>query len=141
MPGIFAQVKPSQHILTTLQTPTIRREKMKQKKRYIYDTILIALLLVIFLSLFFFFRNSDTGATAVVYIENDVVAEYPLSIDGEYEINNGTNILKIENGKAYMLYAECPDGWCKNQGKIYLSGERITCLPNRVMIVIEEGEG
>lgn len=114
---------------------------MKQKKRYIYDTILIALLLVIFLSLFFFFRNSDTGATAVVYIENDVVAEYPLSIDGEYEINNGTNILKIENGKAYMLYAECPDGWCKNQGKIYLSGERITCLPNRVMIVIEEGEG
>ena len=114
---------------------------MKQKRRYIYDTILIALLLAVFLSLFFFFRNSDSGTVAVIYIENEVVGRCPLSVDGEYSINGGTNILRVENGKAYMIYAECPDGWCKNQGKIYLSGERITCLPNRVMIVLEEGEG
>ena len=76
---------------------------------------------------------------AVVYLGNDVIAEYPLSVDGEFSLNGGTNVLKIEDGKAYMLYAQCPDGWCKNQGKIYLSGERITCLPNKVMIMIEEG--
>lgn len=113
----------------------------KQKRRYIFDIILIVSLLLVFLCLFFFFyRKNDTGAVALVYIENDVVAEYPLDTDGEYEINGGTNVLKIEDGKAYMKFASCPDGWCKRQGKIYISGERITCLPNRVIIMIREGE-
>ena len=111
---------------------------VSKKKRYIFDLILIVALLVVCLFVFFlFYGKKDGGAVAVVYIENEIVAEYPLDIDGEYEINGGTNILKIEDGKAYMLYAECPDGWCKNQGRIYLSGERITCLPNRVMIMIK----
>ena len=113
----------------------------KQKRRYIFDIILIVSLLLIFLCLFFFFyRKKDTGAVALVYIENDIVAEYPLDTDGEFSINGGTNVLKIEDGKAYMTFASCPDGWCKRQGKIYISGERITCLPNRVIIMIREGE-
>ena len=113
----------------------------KQKRRYVFDIILITSLLLIFLCLFFFFyRKGDTGAVALVYIENEVVAEYPLDTDGEFSINGGTNVLKIEGGKAYMLHAECPDGWCKMQGKIYISGERITCLPNRVIVMIKGGE-
>lgn len=107
-----------------------------KKNRYIYDIILIALLLCVFLFLFFFvYKRADEGAVAVVYVGSDAVAEYPLSEDGEFPIGE-TNVLKIEDGKAYMLYADCPDGWCKNQGKIYIAGERITCLPNRVMIMI-----
>ena len=117
------------------------RKQMKTNKRYFYDVILIALLLIVFLSLYFFvYKKDDTGAVAIVYLENEVIGEYPLSLDGEYSLNGGTNIIKIEDGEAYMLYANCPDGWCKNQGKIAILGERITCLPNRVMIVIEGGE-
>ena len=112
-----------------------------KRKRYIFDLVLIVSLLAVCLSLFLLFYRKDTGAVAVVYLGNDVVAEYPLSRNGEYEINGGKNILKIEDGKAYMLFADCPDGWCKHQGKIYLSGEKITCLPNRVMIMIKEGKG
>lgn len=113
----------------------------KQKRRYIFDIILIVSLLLVFLCLFFFFyRKKDTGAVAVVYIENDIVAEYPLDTDGEFLINGGTNVIKIQDGKAYMLHAKCPDGWCKRQGKIYISGERITCLPNRVIVMIKGGE-
>ena len=113
---------------------------MKAKRRYIYDVILVVALLSIFLSLFFFvYKKSDTGEVARVYIGNDTVAEYRLDIDGEFVLNGGTNTLKIEDGKAYMIYAECPDGWCKHQGKISIIGERIVCLPNRVMIMIEEG--
>ncbi len=111
---------------------------ISKRKRYMFDLILIVALLAVCLSVFFFFYfGRGGGAVAVVYIENEIVAQYPLGIDGEYEINGGTNILKIEDGEAYMLYAECPDGWCKNQGRASLSGERITCLPNRVMIMIE----
>ena len=114
---------------------------MQSKKRYIFDLVLIVSLLSVCLFVFiFFFREDTMGARAVVYIESEAVCEYPLSKDGEYEINGGSNILKIEDGKAYMLYADCPDGWCKKQGKIHIRGERITCLPNRVMIVIKEAE-
>ena len=35
----------------------------------------------------------------------------------------------------------CPDGLCVGQGKISLTGERITCLPNRVMVeIVGDGE-
>ena len=113
---------------------------MERKRRYIFDLVLILSLLAVSLFLFFFvYGDKDDGGVAVVYLGSEVVAEYPLSVDGEFSLNGGTNVLKIKDGKAYMLYAECPDGWCKNQGKIYLSGERITCLPNKVMIMIEEG--
>ena len=113
---------------------------MKASKRYLYDIILVVALLSVFLSIFFFvYKKSGTGDVARVYIGNDLVGEYRLDVDGEFTINGGTNKLKIENGKAFMIYAECPDGWCKNQGKINLCGERIVCLPNKVMIMIEEG--
>ena len=111
---------------------------MKLSKRYIYDIILIVLLLSLFLFLLFFFYKDSGGAIAEVYIEDGVVARYSLSEDGEYPIGDGSNILKIEDGKAFMLYADCPDGWCKRQGRISLSGERITCLPNRVIVIIKE---
>ena len=114
-----------------------------KRKSYIFDLILIVSLLLLCLSAFlFFFSNESTdSAVAVVYIENEIVGEYRLDKNGEYEINGGTNILKIEDGKAYMLYASCPDGWCKNQGQVYITGERITCLPNRVMIVVRGADG
>lgn len=113
--------------------------KETTRKRYIYDLVLIVSLLAVFLCLFFFFYKEKTAAVAEVYIGSEVVASYSLSEDGEFPIGDGSNILKIEDGKAYMLYADCPDGWCKNQGKVSLSGERITCLPNRVMIIVKEG--
>lgn len=112
---------------------------MKAKKRYIYDIILVAALLAVFLSLFFFTYKKDVGNVAEVFLDGELVATYSLLQDGEHVIGDGSNILKIEDGKVYMLYADCPDGWCKGQGKISLMGERITCLPNRVMIIIEEG--
>lgn len=113
----------------------------KRRKRYIFDLILICVLLAVCLSVYFFvYKKSGTGAYATVYVGDEAVARYSLDVDGEYVIGDGGNILAIEDGEAFMIYADCPDGWCKMQGRISLSGERITCLPNRVMIMITEGE-
>ena len=112
-----------------------------RRKRYIFDLILVCLLLAISLSVYFLVYNDrDGGAYATVYIGNEVVGEYPLKCDGVYSINGDTNILKIENGEAYMLYADCPDGLCKRQGRVSRISDRITCLPNKVMIMITEGK-
>ena len=110
-------------------------------KKMIADIVLVGSLLLIGLSVLLFTTlTREEGEMAVVTVDGVVVGEYPLSRDGEYSINGGSNILVIESGKAYVRYASCPDGLCKNQGRISMKGERIVCLPNRVMIEIS-GEG
>ncbi len=112
-------------------------KKILGDKKLIADIILIASVLLVVLSVFIVVSLTREDGTAVrVSVDGVTVAEYSLSSDGEYSLNGGTNILVIEGGRAYMKYADCPDGLCKNQGKVYRSGERIVCLPNRVMVEI-----
>ena len=112
-------------------------KKILGNKRYIADVILITSVLAIILSVFIVVSlTREPGAVARVSVDGRVVAEYPLSVDCEYLLNGGTNLLVIRDGVAYMKHAECPDRLCVNQGKKSLSGERIVCLPNRVMIEI-----
>ena len=107
------------------------------KKKIIFDTILVLTLLVISLSaLYFVFSNRNIGSTVRVSVDGETVAEYSLYKDGEYSLNGGTNVLKIEDGRAYMIFADCPDKTCVRKGKIYYIGDDITCLPNRVRVEI-----
>ena len=116
-------------------------KKLLANKRLLADVILIASLLVLSLSVFLITSLSrEEGAVAVVSVDGTVVAEYPLSRDGEYSLNGGTNILAIKDGAAFMKDADCPDKLCIHQKKKSKTGERIVCLPNRVMVEIE-GEG
>ena len=81
-----------------------------------------------------------------VSVDNIVVSEYPLSVNGEFELNGGTNVLVIENGKAYLNYATCPDKTCVfgnsvHGNKISIHGESIICIPNHVVVEIVDKSG
>ena len=117
-------------------------EKFLGNKKLIADIILIASVLVVGLSVFLIVNSTrEEGNLVRVSVDGRQVAEYPLSVDGEYTLNGGTNVLVIKNGRAYMKYASCPDGLCVNQGEAYMLGQKIVCLPNRVMVeVVGEGE-
>ena len=65
---------------------------------------------------------------------------YSLSEDKEIEINEGTNILRIKNGEADMVKADCPDQLCVNQKPVSKNHESIICLPNRVVVEVESKE-
>lgn len=109
------------------------------KKKIIFDSILVLVLLVISLSaLYFVFSNRSVGSVVEVSVNGEKVGEYSLYKDGEYILNGGTNVLKIEDGRAYMIYADCPDKTCVRKGKIYYIGDDLTCLPNRVRVEILE---
>lgn len=108
------------------------------KKR---DFILIGVILVIALLLFGVMElTKKDGAYVVVRVDGNEVARYSLSEDGEYSLNDGTNILRIQNGKAYLTNADCPDHLCVKQGKIDQSGETITCLPNKLTVTVYGAE-
>ena len=107
------------------------------KKR---DFILIGAILGIILVVFAATQLSkEDGASVVVKINGQKVAEYSLFVNGEYELNGGTNILQIKDGEAFLTEADCPDHLCVNQGKIRYSGETITCLPNRLTVTVVGG--
>jgi hypothetical protein len=117
-------------------------KKILGNKKLVADVILIASVLLLSLSVLLIVTlTREPGASARVMVDGRVVADYPLSVDGEYVLNGGSNILVIEGGAAYMKHADCPDGLCVKQRKKSRSGERIVCLPNRVSIeIIGAGE-
>ena len=117
---------------------------MKQSadgKKLKRDLILAAVLLLLALILLWVINmNRKDGGFAVVRVDGETVARYPLSEDGSYSLNGGSNHLIIQGGQAWMSEADCPDHICIRQDRIRYSGQVITCLPNRLTVTIEGGE-
>ena len=104
------------------------------KKR---DVILIASILAIALLLLIVVQfNQEEGAYVLVRVDGEETARYYLSKNGTYELNGGTNILRIEDGVAYLSDATCPDKLCVHQGKISMTGQTIVCLPNKLTVSV-----
>ena len=104
------------------------------KKR---DLILIASILIVAIALFLVVEmTKEEGAGVTVKVDGIEVAEYSLAKNGTHSLNGGTNILVIEDGKAYLSDANCPDKLCVHQGKISMTGETITCLPNKLTVTV-----
>ena len=113
----------------------------KRKRRN--DVILVVgLLLVIFAAGLALFLFRSVGDTVTVTVNGEKYAEYSLSEDREVEIRvgEGYNILVIEEGRAYVRVASCPDGICSSHRPISHDGESIICLPNKVVIEIRTTE-
>ena len=79
------------------------------------------------------------GSFAVIKIDGKETERYPLSVNTEVVIetgDNGRNTLVIEDNKAFMKDANCPDKICEGHSKISYKGETIVCLPHKVVIEI-----
>ncbi len=101
------------------------------------DFILIGVILAVALILFGVIElTKEEGAYVIVRIDGNEAARYSLSENGEYSLNDGTNVLRIEDGKAYLTDANCPDHLCVKRGKVYRNGETITCLPNKLTVTV-----
>ncbi|MBO7196188.1 MAG: NusG domain II-containing protein [Clostridia bacterium] len=118
-------------------------KKILENKKLRSDIILIAAALFVGLvALLVAFLLREDGSRVVVSVDGKKVAEYSLNVDGTYYLNDGTNVLVIEDGYAYMKEANCPGFQdCVEKGKISYVGQSITCLPNKVIVeIVGEGE-
>ena len=59
----------------------------------------------------------------------------PITIDGGV-----ANTVVIQDGKASMQSATCPDGLCKKQGQISRQKQTIVCLPHKVVVEVISGK-
>lgn len=107
------------------------------------DILLAVGLLLAAALMWLVFRPGGEGAYVVVTQNSDIVCRLPLSEDSTTELTDsrgGFNILVIENGEAFISDADCGDHTCIRTGRISREGERIVCLPHKLVIEIEGGE-
>ncbi len=114
-----------------------------KKKAIRSDIVLIGILVLagLILGLVLLLTRKE-GASVEIRVSGAAVRTIPLSEAGRYEIEGtqGTNVLVIENGKAHMEEASCPDGVCMEMGEIDSTGQSIICLPNEIVVAIEGAE-
>lgn len=113
---------------------------MNNKKKFKNDIILAVIVIAVAavgLLLLNIFKTE--GSFAVIKIDGKETERYPLSVNTEVVIetgDNGRNTLVIEDNKAFMKDANCPDKICEGHSKISYKGETIVCLPHKVVIEI-----
>ena len=90
---------------------------------------------LVFLLFNYFVIHSD-GARVIVTVDGNEYGTYLLDEEQQIDIE-GTNVLIIQDGKADMLEADCPDKLCVHQKAISKEGETIVCLPNKIVIEVE----
>ena len=104
------------------------------------DFLLIgAVLCVAGVLLLVLFVGGRKGAAVTVAIDGETVDVLPLNEDltKEYtDADGGKNLLVIENGKARIAQADCPDKLCAKHRPVSRSGESIICLPHRLVVTV-----
>lgn len=112
---------------------------MKFKKNdYILITVLFSFLLIICFVLHY---TKEKGTIAVVYYKSKVVRTIPLDTDiKKYEVmgENGKIKIMAGNGKIKVEDENSPLHLCSKQGWIDSSTQTIVCLPNKIVIQIED---
>lgn len=106
------------------------------------DFLLGGGILVVALVLFLVMRvtGSEEGSRIQVTVDGEVYGTYSLTEDQVIEVEEGDfyNRIRIEDGKAYMEEANCPDGYCERQGKISGGAQTIVCLPHKLVVEVLE---
>jgi len=101
--------------------------------------IVLALIPVLFMIFNMYGALHADNPELVVYVDGEEYGRYLLNEDRTIDIG-GTNICRIEGGRAWMTEANCPDQICVHSAAIDEKGGNIVCLPNKIILTIENNE-
>lgn len=121
-------------------------KKINIERKVKNDIILTASILIVAVLVFFIIGLITKNGNYVEVKKNgEIIGKYSLAENRTVEIKdeNGYNLLIIEDGKAFISEASCPDKLCVNQGKVSTNGKALVCLPNKTVITVysdDDGE-
>jgi hypothetical protein len=93
-----------------------------------------------YFSIFFYYNADAGGASLVVAIEGtDDAWVYPADAEETINVRGplGTTVVRVGQGRAYVVSSPCANQLCVAQGEIHRAGGWISCLPNRVMVTMQ----
>ena len=110
--------------------------KNRLKKK---DIVLMIIILVVAGSCVLLHRiiGEKSADYITVKVNGKIEGVYSLADDQEIVLNNGRNVLKIKNGEADMIRADCPDQLCVKQKAVSKNKESIICLPNKIIVEVD----
>lgn len=112
---------------------------MKKKDWYlIAGLLLIAGILFLVMGM----GRQAEGKEIRITVDGETIGVYSLSENQEIPVYGelGENLIHIEDGKAWMEEADCPDGYCMEQGKISREKQTIVCLPHKLVVEVTADE-
>lgn len=119
------------------------QSKLKRKHRN--DWILAAVMFLMAAVGFIVYQAAkEKGSYVAVIQDGEETHRFSLEEDQEFRIELTTgeyNLLCIEDGKAYMKNADCPDQICVHHQAISNVGETIVCLPHKVVLKVIADDG
>lgn len=114
-----------------------------KKNDFLLIGVVLGLALAAYLGMSIFQGLNTHDAEAVVLIDGEEYGSFPLDTDliERIELSDGSfNVLEIKEGKADVTEASCPDGICVNHRAVSRQNQSITCLPNKLVVEIKNGE-
>lgn len=107
------------------------------------DFVIIAIFLLVAAILWIWTSKRPDGDIAagevVIYKDGQVFAAVPLTVERTVVVedeNGSRNVIRVEDGKAEMIEASCPDQICVHSRPVQKNGQSIICLPNRVSVEV-----
>ncbi|WP_368901627.1 NusG domain II-containing protein [Oceanobacillus oncorhynchi] len=119
-----------------------------------WDVILVILLVLLsFLPIGIFvlqqsqYAEEDSVNVAVITVDNEIVEEIQLTGNTEtreIEIevsDHDNNIIEVDNERIHIKSATCSDQICVRTGYISRPGQKIVCLPHKLVVEIQSDSG
>ena len=102
---------------------------------------ILAIALVLFLVMHL--TRNEAGNQIQITVDGVVYGTYSLEKNQVIEVKEDDfyNRIRIQDGAAYMEEANCPDGYCEEQGKISGRTQTIVCLPHKLVVEVLDKDG
>jgi len=91
----------------------------------------------------FFLTNTGSGGSGLVNVRGENRAwVFPADADESMVVSGplGDTVVELKGGGARITKSPCPNQTCVSSGSIHKPGQWTACLPNRVILYIEEGK-
>ena len=113
---------------------TALRSKLFKKA----DAFLAAALIIAGFASLLVLRRGDGSDSITVTVSGEVYGVYSLKKDRAITVATeyGTNVIIVEDGKAYVSESDCAGHDCMNFAPIDGPGETIMCLPHRLIVSV-----
>jgi hypothetical protein len=111
------------------------------KKR---EWIILGVITVIAITAIFYMKQKPKASGYVVAVQrgSNIVMEFDPMVDAVYQVDGDYGGLEIEvkDGKWHVINEHCPNHICANMGWMGTGDALIpiTCIPNNIMIFLEE---
>ena len=109
-------------------------------KYLLKNIILIAAILAVSAVLFIvFYGGRSAGKSFEITVNGKLYGTYQLDVDTTINVD-GHCTVEVKDGAAAVISSDCPGKDCVHHKPISMTGERIICLPNGIVIRIT-GDG